>query len=172
MARGIRLLKAEREFLKALLGPSMDYSHRGKKAVALAESILTKVEESESKAKGVPVAPIEEALIAAARGKVLQLDPAAYGRASRMAEAVKATPEDAKRIGAWMARQGWLNQEQTLLDVLNKWYQWLPKARATEPPPPLPAGLGPAGKPDADTRQGTGTPGQAHPPGRSTPGFR
>lgn len=180
MARGVRLTKAERELLKQLFTPgasdlsrprTMDLSSFGRSANKTALAILAKVEASEESGRGVDIVPIEEALVAAARGKVVALE-AGHARASVQAKAVGATPETAKLVGAWMARQGWLQGPQTVLDVMNKWYQWLPKARATEPPPSLAPGLGPAGKPDADTRQGTGSPSPAHPSGRSTPGFR
>ncbi len=166
MARGIRLTKAERDFLRAhLLEPhGLKWSKAEAKAVA---SILAKVEESEAAAKGVDIVPIEEALVAAARGKVIALE-GGHARASVQAKAVGATPADAAMIGAWMARQGWLTGPMTVLDVLNKWFMWAPKARSTEPPPALAPGLGA----DADTRQGPGTPGTPPPRGRTAPGFR
>lgn len=169
MARGVRLTKAEREWLRRVLdNRGGDETHWDRRGSKLADGLLKKLEASEETPKGVDIVPIEEALVAAARGKVVALE-AGHARASVQAKAVGATPETAKLVGAWMARQGWLQGPQTVLDVMNKWYQWLPKARATEPPPSLAPGLG---KPDADTRQGTGSPSPAHPSGRSTPGFR
>lgn len=173
MARGIRLLKAEREFLKGLLAQS-EWLERPKLAKTAA-SILQKVVDSETAPAGVPIAPIEAALIAAT-AKVVALE-AGHDRASKMAATVKANPEQAKVIGEWMQRTHWLHGPQTVLDVLNKWYQWLPKARATEPPKLLAPGLGPAGAPSGrqeagDVRQGPGTPGQASPKRGTAPGFR
>lgn len=169
MARGIRLTKQERDVLRILLDPATEGSDPGldRKQKAARDSILAKLDASEEAPKGVSVEPIEDALIASARGKVVALE-AGHARASVQAKAVGATPEDAKLVGAWMARQGWLSGPQTLIDVLNKWYQWLPKARATEPPPALQPGLGT----DAKAERGPGTPGEAHPPGRPAPGFR
>ena len=164
MARGIRLTKQEREWLRRFIEPQSRVESKGGK---LAQSVLQKLAASEEAPKGVSVEPIEDALIASARGKVVALE-AGHARASVQAKAVGATPEDAKLVGAWMARQGWLSGPQTLIDVLNKWYQWLPKARATEPPPALQPGLGT----DAKAERGPGTPGEAHPPGRPAPGFR
>lgn len=166
MARGIRLTKAEREVLVAVLGEWADTTSLARQARA-ARSVVEKVMASEEAPKGVAIEPIEEALIAAARGKVVALE-AGHARASVQAKAVKATPEDAKLVGAWMTRQGWLQGPQTVIDVLNKWYQWLPKARATQPPPALTPGLGD----DADNGRGTAPAGQANPQRRPAPGLR
>jgi hypothetical protein len=163
MSRGIRLTKAERAWLSDALG-NVAWGGKGEK---LSKAILDKVAASEESPKGVDIVPIEEALVAAARGKVIALE-GGHARASVQAKAVAATPETATMVGAWMARQGWLTGPMTVLDVLNKWYMWLPKARATEPPPALSPGLGA----DADTRPGPGTPGKPPTGGRSTPGFR
>ena len=172
MARGIRLTKAERDTLRKLLGAQyVDLSTYGTRIVRDAASILAKVDASEAETKGVDIRPIEDALVAAARGKVVALE-AGHGRASVQAKAVGATPETATVVGAWMARQGWLQGPQTVIDVLNKWYQWLPKARATEPPAHLPQGLGPAGKPDANNGRGPAPAGQANPGRRPAPGLR
>ena len=145
----------------------MDWSFRGVRAVKLAASILAKVEESEAAVRGVDIGPIESALIAAARGKVVALE-AGHARASVQAKAVGATPETAKVVGSWMARQGWLKGPQTVIDVMNKWYQWLQKARATEPPPAVAPGLGT----DADNGRGPAPAGQANPQRRPPPGLR
>jgi hypothetical protein len=168
MARGIRLTKAERDTLRKLLSAQyVDLSCYGTRIVKDAASILAKVDASEETPKGVDVAPIEEALIAAARGKVIALE-GGHARAAVMAASMKATPETATIVGAWMGRQGWLQGPQTLIDVLNKWYQWLPKARATEPPPALTPGLGT----DATDGRGPAAAGQKAAGRRSTPGFR
>lgn len=176
MARSLRLAKAERDWLKSILAPtSMDWSALGgTKSVKLAASILAKVEESEERSPGVDARPIEDALLKASRGKVVRLEgEGGYGRASRQAGAVKATPELATLIGEWMARQGWLHGPMTVLDVLNKWYMWLPKARATEPPKGLPAGLGPAGAPiDRDDGPSPAPAGKATTGRRQAPGLR
>jgi hypothetical protein len=151
VARGIRLTKAERVWLKAHLhDPCNDYGWDAKDA-RLAGSITQKLDASEEAPKGVAIEPIEEALIASARGKVVALE-AGHARASVQAKAVGATPETARKVGEWMARQGWLQGPQTIIDVLNKWFQWLPKAKATEPPPALQAGLGAPGAPKAGFR--------------------
>jgi hypothetical protein len=172
MARGIRLTKAERDVLRTLLeAPNAARGvPRHAKAVT---SILEKLSASEESPKGVDVAPIEEALIAAARGKVIALE-AGHARASVQAKAVGATPETAAMVGAWMARQGWLQGPMTVLDVFQKWYQWVPKARATAPPAELKAGLGE----DKGVREGAKSPSTAGDArsgafvGRTVPGFR
>lgn len=171
MARSIRFTKAERDFLKLVLGPTMDWSHLGTKVVKTAAACLKKLEESEEQTAGVEVGPIEEALIAAARGKVLALE-GGFGRASVMAASMKVTPELAALVGSYLARNNFFTGPFTLLDVLNKWYQWLPKARATAPPTSLPSGLGPAGKTDAPDVGSPAAAGKAATSGRRAPGFR
>lgn len=168
MARGIRLTKSERESLRLLIGPvNVNLNSFGSKLVKDADSILRKLLASEESPAGVNPGPIEEALIAAARGKVIALE-GGYDRAARLAGYAKATPEQATDIGAWMARQGWLHGPQTIIDVLNKWHPWLAKARATAPPPALQPGLGT----DAPDGRGPAKAGKAPAGGRSTPGFR
>ena len=171
MARGVRFTKVEREWLLRMTDDAvMDWSHQGTKTVKVVASIHQKLVASAEAPKGTDPAPIEEALIAASRGKVIPLE-GGYGMASAMCSSMKVTAEQATLVGAWLARTTYFTQPMTLIDVLKKWYQWLPKARATQPPPSLPAGLGPAGAPNADAGRGTGTASAAHPPGRPAPGF-
>lgn len=167
MARGLRFTKPERDFLKHAFGTAVDWGAFGTKEAKLAASILTKVVASESAPNTVDAAPLEVALIAGARGKVIALE-GGWPRARVQATAVKATVEDARMVGEWMARQGWLTGPMTLLDVLNKWNMWVPKARTTQPPPALSPGLG-ADAPDARSPAAAGN---AAPGGRSTQGFR
>lgn len=176
MARGVRFTKAEREWLRSWL-PANVAAEEGSKRAKLGEAVLAKLLASEEAPATVDVAPIEEALVAFARGKVIALE-GGFPRARVQATACKATVEDAKLVGGWMARQGWLTGPMTLLDVLNKWHMWLPKARATQPPPALQPGLG------TDAVQGPGTaqgeqpsvagsqPGRRPAGGRTVPGFR
>jgi hypothetical protein len=162
--KGVRFTKAELELLRALLclitpnSPKADWKARN--------SLLAKLEAAVEAPKGVQVQPVEDALVAAAHGKVLKLE-GGHAMASRRCTDAKVTPEDAKLVGGWMARQPWLTGPMTLLDVLNKWYQWLPKARATQPPPALQAGLGTNG-----TGQGPAQAGPAPKVGRTPQGFR
>lgn len=168
MARSLRLTKAERDFLKKALGTAMDWSHWGTKTVKTAAGLLAKVEASEERAPGVNVEPLEQALMRAARGKVVALE-GGFDRASRQAGSVKASEELMVTVGEWMARQSWLTGPMTILDVLNKWYMWLPKARATQPPPGLAPGLG-AG--DRDDGPSPAAAGKAPAGGRRAPGLR
>jgi hypothetical protein len=167
VARGIRLTKAERDFLKECLAGDWTNAKRTK----LAGSIVQKLRESEEAVKGVDIVPIEEALIAAARGKVIALE-GGHAMASVRAAQMKATPEQAALIGAYLARTPYFTQPMTVLDVFNKWYSWLPKARSTQPPPHLPSGLGPAGAPDAPDERGPAPAGKAATNRRPAPGLR
>src|SRR5678815_725013 len=90
---------------------------------------------------GVSVVELEQALERTAGGKFVPLT-GGWPKAGAIAKNVGATVSDAELIGAWMWRQGWLHGPNTLLDVLRNWHSWLPKARATQPPPGVPAGLG------------------------------
>ena len=121
---------------------------------------------TEDKPAGVNPGPVQDAMVAAAHGKVIALE-GGHAQASRRCTDMKVTVEDAKLVGEWMARQHWLTGPMTLLDVLNKWYSWLPKARATQPPPALPAGLGSDG-----AGQGPATTGGATKGRRAPQGFR
>jgi hypothetical protein len=168
VARGVRFTKAERDFLRAWLeADDWDVTRfGGVKGKRAASSILAKLSASEERPTGVDVSPLEEALVASARGKVIPLE-GGYGMAGGMATSMKATPEQARLVGEWMARQGWLTGPMTLIDVLKKWYQWLPKARATQPPPALTPGLGK----HADDGRGPAAAGPAAAGGRPAPGF-
>jgi hypothetical protein len=140
--KGVRFTKAERDLLERVLSVKhVDLTCWGSKAPKVADSILQKLRAAVDAPKGVDIVPVEEALVRAARGKVVPLEDG-HAVASRRAQQMKVTPELAEMVGAWMALQG----PQTILDVLNKWFQWLPKARSTVPPQTLPPGLGPAGR--------------------------
>lgn len=167
--KGVRFTKAEVALLEAVFSPradgsrTYDWSCFGKDAQKHGDAIVAKVRAAREAPSGVAVKPIEEALIKASHGKVLALE-GGHGRASRMLTAVKATVEDAVLIGAYMARSTWLTSPMTVLDVANKWNSWLPKARATAPPPSLGPGLG--------TGQGPAPAGKATPGRRPPQGFR
>lgn len=161
MARGVRFTKAEAAIVRALVAAARP---EGPKAKTY-DSIVAKLDAAEQPG-GIDIGPIQAALVRAAHGKVLELE-GGHAVASRRALAMKVTVEQAELVGGWMSRQTWLTTPMTILDVFNKWYQWLPKARATEPPPSLQPGLGTNG-----TRQGTGAPGTKTSGGRPAPGFR
>lgn len=170
--RGVRFTKAELAFLRNVLGVMKepgtvwDWSCFGTKVKEHATSLLAKLDAAETVPAGVAVKPIEDALIKSSHGKVLALE-GGHAVASRRLTQMKVTAEDAELVGAYMARQQWLTSPMTLLDVLNKWYQWLPKARATQPPPSLAPGLGGDG-----TGQGPAPAGKATTGRRPAPGFR
>lgn len=162
--RGVRFTKAELELLNGLLVMVTPQATPGMWKAR--NSIMAKLAAAVEAPKGVQVQPVEDALVAASHGKVIKLE-GGHAMASRRCTDAKVTPEDAKLVGEWMARQPWLTGPMTLLDVLNKWYQWLPKARATQPPPALQAGLGTNG-----TGQGPAQAGPAPKVGRTPQGFR
>jgi hypothetical protein len=130
--RAARFTKAEVAFIRrALIITHTDAEEK------LRTSIVAKLDEAEGESpKGVAAGPIEQALVRTSRGKVVELasGPSGYGRASKMATAMGVTVADAEVVGAWLARQGWMREPTTILGVLNKWAEWLPRARATSGP--------------------------------------
>lgn len=166
--KAVRFTKAE----VTLIRHALDWLAQGQdKASREAKSIVAKLEAAEAPAaKGVNPGPIQEALVASSRGKVVEVT-GGWPRASRQATEVGATVDDAKLIGAWMARTGWLTGPKTLFDVLNQWPNWLAKAKATAPPPSAPQGFGDSGvEKDASTRPSATEPGKGA-SGRLRPGF-
>jgi hypothetical protein len=164
--KGVRFTKAEANVIRDALDCLVDGVVGDLKPKHPYHTIKAKLDAAENGESGVAVKPIEDALVKASRGKVLPLE-GGHAIASRRMTAMKVTVEEAELVGEWMSRQGWLSSAMTLLDVLNKWYQWLPKARATQPPPSLAPGLGANG-----TRQGPDPAGKAAPGRRSPQGFR
>jgi hypothetical protein len=166
--RAVRFTKGEAEFLRERLEPLTTGQLVGTMATR-AKMILAKLTAAEEAPKGVNPVVLEQALIKAAPGKVVPLSTG-WPRVAKMAAYQGATIEDAGLVGAWMMRQGWLHGPQTLLDVLNKWPQWLAKAKATEPPPALSPGFGEKtdGKPVGATEASGASPAG----GRQSRGFR
>lgn len=146
--RAVRFTKAEVAAIRACMtGGAPDAKSMS--------SVLRKLEEAEAEAPvGVNASAIEAALESTARGKVVRLvGGGLYARASKQATSVGATVEGARAIGAWLARQGWLREPVTVLTVLNKWGEWLPRALATAPPPAAREGF--------DGETGSGAPGES-----------
>lgn len=139
--KGVRFTKAEVAFLRQCMtthcSPWGDMSAATQR---LNESVARKLDAAETAPTGVAVKPIEDALIRTSHGKVLALE-GGHARASRVLTALGATVEQAELIGAYMARSTWLTSPMTVFDVAAKWNSWLPKARATQPPPSLKPGL-------------------------------
>jgi hypothetical protein len=131
-------------------------------------SIRAKIAKAREASTNVAVAPIEQALVGASRCKVVPL-VTGHGQASVRAGKLGVTPEQAELVGRYIASQGWLRGPLTLLDVLNKWPQYLSKAQATKPPPSVPAGLN--GGTSGAAPQGPVRAGQGSEAGRPAPGF-
>lgn len=108
-------------------------------------------------APGVDPRALEAALLESARGRVVALPSGAsgYSRAAATARNVHATVEDARVVGAWLGRQGWMRGTMTVLGVLNKWDDWLGRARAEAPPTRAEEGYGGT----TDTPNGPARPG-------------
>jgi hypothetical protein len=171
--KAIRFTQAEADFLADLLSFDIIYEEdppRAKRARKIADGLLGKLKKAQSPSTNVPVAPIEEALMAGARGKVVALLEG-HAQASVQAGRLGVTPDKAYEVGQYLARTKWLTGPFTLLDVLMKWPTYHSKAQATLPPPSAPAGFGGV-TPDAGTRQGTQGEGQGATNGRRAPGFR
>lgn len=136
-------------------------------------SVMRKIQAADAPSSNAAVGPIETALVAASRGKIVEMDKSGYGRASVQAGRMGVTPEDAALVGRWCASQGWLRGPLTMLTVLNKWPDWVSKARATVTPSSAPPGFGDvAGVKGEEATPGAARPGAANRDGRPAPGFR
>ena len=134
--RSIRFTKAEAEALLGLLAMRLTFPWSKPELRALASVQDKVVAAREDAGPSVNVGALERALLESSRGKAVALVPGpSYGRAAKQAAAAGATVEDMQVMGAWLARQGWMRDPTTLLGVLNKWAEWLPRARATATPP-------------------------------------
>lgn len=162
--RPLRLTKAEAYGVRELVEgantaePSKTY-----------QSILRKMDEAEADEEtGVAAGPIEEALIKTSRGKVVKLAGGGlYARASKMATAASVTVEEAELVGTWLGKAGWFAGPTTIMTVLNKWGEWLPRAQASAPPPAAREGfdVGPSAAGSSPARQGGGSGGRGGPEG-------
>lgn len=129
-------------------------------------SILKKLEAASSvQAPGVAAGPLQDALVSAARGKIVPVEPNSFPRVSRMATAVGASVQAATVIGAWIAAQSWLHGPLTIFTVLNKWADWSARAKATAAPEGIDAGIA------ADVRPGAQAKRPASTAGRRAPGI-
>lgn len=132
--RAVRFTKAEWSWLWQLVG---DTRVSNNTAERIRVSVLDKLEAlAQPKESGVDAGALERALEESARGKIVATNTGSghYARLSRQATALGATPEAAREVGAWIAAQGWLQGPLTIFTVLNKWPDWLARARATAPP--------------------------------------
>ena len=170
--RGVRYTKAEAGWLRDVVTRwlSVDHGQRSVADTRLGERILEKLTAAETAEGGLNVAPLESALVGAARGKVVATTPGGYARASRQARAVGATVDAMGEVGRWLAAQKWLTDPVTILTVLNKWPEWYPRAKASAAPKGIPEGLG--GGQTADVRRGAEGGGGPAKTGRPPSGFR
>ena len=162
-ARPIRLTAKEADLLALLLAGAVQ--------TPTLLSLQAKLEAARAAApKCVNIGPMEDVLITYSRGRVVPMGPGGHARASRRATDLGVTPDELKVVGVWLARQHWLSEPITIIMVLNKWAEWLPRARATAPPGGTREGLG--GREAApDLGSGPKTGGVAPPTGRPAPGL-
>lgn len=156
--RGVRFTKAEVAYLQSLMDlPGSDKLKGTIRAKLTAASATV--------APGVAAGPLEKALVDAARGKVVPVEPSSYPRVSRMATAVGATPALAATLGQWIASQKWLQGPLTIFTVLSKWPDWAARAKATAAPDGLEEGIA------ADVGRGAQAKRPASTAGRRAPGI-
>ncbi len=137
--RGVRFTKAEVLMIKGSLIGEVNPP----KSEKIRLSILRKLEDAEGPTTpGVAPGPLQDALMASSRGKVVRVEPNGYGRISRQATPLGATVAQATLLGNWIASQGWLQGPLTIFTVLAKWPDWLARAKATAAPDGLEEGLG------------------------------
>lgn len=166
----LRITEVEARWLEELLHTWTLKELWGGPALKCAKSILAKVRKVQEPSQNAAVAPIEQALIAGSRGKVVVL-VTGHAQASVRAGKLGVTPETAHLVGEYLARTKYLTGPLTLLDILNKWPSYISKAQATQPPPSVPSGFG-REPGDNGAEAGQGTPGTGEgAPGRLRPGF-
>lgn len=126
------------------------------------DRVLTKLFAASIAPTQTSAGPIEAALVATSRGRVVKLETtgSVWARAARMAASVGATADGAGAVGAWLSRQSWLRGTLTVIDVLKKWPEWSAKARAEASAAGLPEGFdGDAGR-SAPAQRGQDTRGR------------
>lgn len=131
--------------------------------------ILAKLVKAETAPVSIDVRALENRLIETAAGRVIALC-SGWALASRRAAAIAPADDDIRAMGRWLSCQHWLTGPLTLLDVLNKWDSWLPKAR-NHALPGVPAGLR-SHVPKDNNGRGVASSGEATPRRRQAPGFR
>lgn len=139
--RGVRFTKAERELIATWATNVVDSD----KTKAVAASVLAKIAEAVAlpgNRPGVAAGPLEAAMIEGSQGKIVGVGSNAYPRISRQATALGATVQDAHKLGVWIAGQKWLTGPLTIFTVLNKWPDWMARAKATAAPDGFEEGLG------------------------------
>lgn len=137
--RGIRLTKDEVSLIEQVFNDSyFTSSMDDNKSFKARNSILSKISSAQAPSVNPSIKPLEDILVSNAGGKVIPLsDPLGYARASRQAGLLglnDATGQDFATMGIWINTQAWIktmNGFLTILDVLNKWSQWFPKAKAS-----------------------------------------
>lgn len=163
--RGVRFTKNELETLQMIIGVAIEDEHeegypnnRTLKDLTSARSKLSKA--SEPVEVGCDAAALERALISRSMGKVVETTRGGYPRASRQATQCGATVDQMIIMGEWLARQKWRTEPTTIIEVLNKWPEWFPKAKATANPLGTREGLSGKSKarmPDSKRPEGFGT---------------
>lgn len=163
--RGVRFTKAEAEFVYQRMYDA-DVEGESTKTRKLAVSVMAKIRALSTPTEpGVNAGELERALVAASRGKVVPVE-SGFPRISRVATGLGATVAQATVLGTWIAGESWLRGPLTVFTVLNKWPDWLARAKATAPPAGVDSGIGPGDLgPSTTAKRPTST------AGRRTPGL-
>lgn len=170
--RGVRFTKAEVSLLELILAPDANLS--GLVLTPLqrrsASFIHTKLQDAQEATINPSIQPIERSLICGGKHKVIPLITG-HARASKQAGECMVTAEQAQLVGEWMFNQQWIKGTSTIIDVLNKWHQWYPKAVAwqEETKRGVKPGLGLS---NVDTGPSTNKSGQGIKVGHTAQGFR
>lgn len=135
--RSVRFTKREAEALLRevsqldTMDDNMDVDDDVKSAVTKIRAAMEPVP------AGLNVRPIEAALIAHSRGRVVPLLGAPGHRWARLSKEGTELGVDvpkAEVLGAWLARQGWMTSTLTIADVFRRWPEWYSKAEAERAP--------------------------------------
>lgn len=94
--------------------------------------LLSKIDKASEPTKSIDIKGLESTLILQSGKKVIALaDDAGKARAARQAKLLELDNDSIssmETMGRWIRNQKWLTGKLTILDVLNKWSSWWPKA--------------------------------------------
>lgn len=132
--RAIRITKSQRTTLEHLA--SLDWDSKViRKDLS---DLLRKMVEADTDDVPVHIGLLESALITNSNNKCIGIDSFGWARATRQARLVglgDGNVGDMVVMGKWLSCQQWLPaQSLTIIDVLNKWVTWWPKAQAAIKP--------------------------------------
>ena len=121
--------------LESLDAAAKYFADKGLPLAKHLRSLYTKLALTKAKPESTltPISHIQAALVENAKGKILPLETATQQDwiilQNRFGQ-YKATVEEARMVGAWLARQHWYTSSTTIDQVIKYWGSWLTRAKA------------------------------------------